>query len=243
VVDDRLAPVRGLRKGNGVRSALPYTHAAADAGVLVDGRLAVAVHFPLAGGGAAPHAQVLQRPADAGALVAFEVRQADDRLRVHHGAADEGVVAVLAPDGNAHEIRAQQAVRDDHVAARLQRREAVEVRGVDVVQRVSAHAGVQGVAVGQKRARAHPLQLVHHGSGVVGPQEGEVARLAKVNFDRGKLARKRHVRHAGPAHQAVQLVRKAQVGRGAKIGEVNLGFLHRLMPLPDPVWDEYTIVF
>ena len=49
----------------------------------------------LAGAAAAAHADVLQRAAEAGRFVALEVRQADEDVGVHDGAANLGGLAVL----------------------------------------------------------------------------------------------------------------------------------------------------
>ncbi len=81
--------------------------------------LAVAVHGALAGRGAQAHAQVFQRAANARALVALEVGQADDGVGVHGRAANERLLAVFPVDGHGNMVVAKQAVGDDDVAAGL----------------------------------------------------------------------------------------------------------------------------
>ena len=58
--------------------------------------LARAVHLHLAGAGAAAHAQVLQRSAEARQLVPLEVGEGDDDVRVHDGRAYLGLLDVGA---------------------------------------------------------------------------------------------------------------------------------------------------
>ncbi len=95
-----------------------------------------------------------------------------------------------------------------------------------MVQRIAAHAGIQGVAVGQEGARAHVLKRVYHDLGIVGAQECQVARLAKMNFNGGELAIQRHAGHAGCFDEMAQLLKNALVGLDAEVGKINLGFFH-----------------
>ena len=76
------------------------------------------MHIPLALVGAAAHAQVLQRTAEARFLMAFEMVQGDDDVRVHHRPANHRLLHVLAAiDRNRHLVGTLQAVGNDHVAA------------------------------------------------------------------------------------------------------------------------------
>src|SRR5699024_4384765 len=92
VVDMRLC----VRDGDGVVRADAGAHAAAHAGVLVDLRLARVVLLHLARARAAAHADVLERAAEARSLMALEVGQGDEYIRVHNGLPDLGLLDVLA---------------------------------------------------------------------------------------------------------------------------------------------------
>ena len=83
-----------------------------------------------------------------------------------------------------------------HMAAGGEGGEAVFIGGVQVVQGVFPAAHVQGVAVGEEGLAAQLLHQVGHHLGVVGPQEGQVARLAKVDFNGGVLVGKIDVANA-----------------------------------------------
>ena len=79
---------------------------------------ALAVHLPLAGIGAAAHAQVLHGAAEAGFLMALEVVQGNDDIGIHDGPADFGGLYVLAAHhGHIHIVGALQAVGDENMAA------------------------------------------------------------------------------------------------------------------------------
>ena len=81
--------------------------AAADAQLLLDIGLAGVVHFHFAGARAAAHADILDGAADALGLVALKMRQGNDDIRIHHGAANLRLFDVLAAlDGDEHLVGA-----------------------------------------------------------------------------------------------------------------------------------------
>ena len=205
---------------------LTDAHAASDALVVVHYGLAVTVHGALACRGTKAHAQILQRAANARALVALEVGQADDGVGVHGRAANERLLAVFPVDGYGNMVVAQKAIGDDDMAAGLKRAKAIFKGGGQMIQRIAAHAGVQSVAVRQEGARSHILERIHHNLGIIGTQESQVARLAKVHFDGGELAFQRHAGHTGRLDEMAQLLKNVPVGFGAEIGKINLGFFH-----------------
>ena len=76
------------------------------------------MHVPLALIGAAAHAQVLQRATEACLLMALEVVQGDDDIRIHNGPADFRLLHHRAPrHRHSYIIGALQAVGNDHMAA------------------------------------------------------------------------------------------------------------------------------
>ena len=125
LVDDRLV----FNVGNRVRAAFLRAATTAAAKLLVDADLARRMLLHLARAAAAAHADVLDRAAEARLLVPLEVREADEDVGVHDGAADlrrlqhAGVL-----DRHFEFVRAAQTVADDDLTARRRRVEAVDVR-------------------------------------------------------------------------------------------------------------------
>ena len=224
VVDDSLVL---LVVGNGVGAALLGAAVAAPAQALLHCRLAGGVLLHLAGPGAAAHADVLDGTPKAGGLVALEVGQADEHIRVHDGAADLGGLAVFAArHRHLHLIGAAQTVGDEHLTAGSHGPEAVELGTGQVFQRVLAATRVQGIAVGQERHTALLLAQVGHGLGVVGAQVSQVAQLPEMHFDGHELAVHVNVLDAGGDAQTAQLFRQAGAHRTAEIRVIDLGCFH-----------------
>ena len=169
----------------------------------------------------------LRAPPKAGGLVALEVGQADEHIRVHDGAADLGGLAVFAAGHrHLHLIGAAQAVADEHLTAGGHGPEAVELGAGQMFQRVFAAAGVQGVAVGQKGHTPLLLAQVGHHLGVVGPQKGQVAQLTKMHFDGHELALHVQLTDPGRQAQAAELFQQAGAHGTAEIGIINVGCFH-----------------
>ena len=206
--------------------------AAADAGILVDEGLARGVHLHLAGAGTAAHADVLQRAAEAGALVPLEVRQRDEHVGVHDGAADLGFLHIgAALHGDQGLVGALQAVGDDDVAAGGKGRKTVGVGRVDVVQRVLAPAHIQRVAVGQEGLAAQFLDHLGHHRRVVGAQEGQVARLAEMDLDGGEFVGEVDLADPGGLDETFEFLGQVLVKRRAQIGEIYFGCRHGMPPV------------
>ena len=217
----------------GVVRALPEAHFAADAEVAVEFRLAVAVHGHFARARGAAHGEVLDRAAHAGQLVALEMVQRDDDVRVGDGAADlRGLEVDAVRDGEFDLVVALQPVADDHVAARGERAESVEVGGLEVLQRVLAVARIERVAVGQERLSAALLHEIGDDLRVVRAQERQVAELAEVHFDRDELVAQVERLESGFRHEVVQFVGQGRaVHFRAEVAEIDLfghaGLLNR----------------
>ena len=110
----------------GLLSAVSRAAAAADALRLVHAGLAVAVHLHLASARAGAHAEILYRAAEAGKLVALEVRQGNYYIRVCYRAPDLRLFDIFAAgDRNLRLVRALQAVGYNYVAAGAERIVAV----------------------------------------------------------------------------------------------------------------------
>ena len=225
VVDIGGAALTG--EGDGVLGADLGAGVALAAEGLVHIGLARSVLLQLARTASAAHAQVLQRAAEAGVLVALEVVQADDHIRVHDGPADLGVLHVLAAlHGYLGLVGALQTVGNDDLAAGGLGGEAVFHSGVHVLQRVLAAAHIQGVAVGQKRPAAQLLDHIGHGLGVVGPQVSQVARLTKVDLDGNELALHIDLTDTRGADQLLQLIQQVHAGLCPQVGEIDLCLFH-----------------
>ena len=88
--------------------------AAADAQLLGHVGLAGVVLLHLTGAAAAAHADIFQAAAEAGLFMSLKMSQRDKHIGVHNGAADLGVLHILAADhGNLYLIAALQAVGND----------------------------------------------------------------------------------------------------------------------------------
>ena len=185
--------------------------------------LAGVVLLHLAGAAAAAHADVLETSAEARRLVTLEVRQGDEDVGVHHGAADLGVFDILAAlDRHLHLVVALQAVGDDDLAARRHRAEAVEIGGIHVVKRIFSSADIERVAVCQEGLAAALPDKIRHRFRPVRAQECEVARLSEVQLDRRVLVFEVNVAHARRLHQSGQLLLEILVIIRAQIRKINL---------------------
>ena len=211
-----------------VVGAFPLAALAAAALFFVDLRLAVVVLILLAGARAAAHADVFDRAAKAGRLMALEVGQADEHVRIHNRAADLRRLEILAAVyRHFNVVGALQAIADQYGTVDGQGRKAVLPGALEVLQSIFAAAGIERVAVGQKGLAAQLLHNIHNGAGIVGAQIADVAQLAKVYFDGDELAVQIEIGNAGSPDQLLQLGRQA-VAKGfrAKIRKINLGLFH-----------------
>ena len=87
--------------------------------------------------------------------------------------------------------------------------------------------GIERVAVGQERIRAQRAHHVHHGAGVVGAQEADIAHFSEVHLNGGEPSLHINFADARPADELLQLGGQAvPVGLRAKIAEIHRGFGH-----------------
>ena len=220
-------------KGDGAVGAVFGADAAAHALCGLDGGLAGGVHLHLAGPGAAAHADVLQTAAEAGGAVALEVAQRDKHVGVHKGAADLGLLDVLAAfHGDIGLVGALETVGDDHMAAGGEGGEAVFVGGIQMLQSVFAAANIQGVGVGQEGLAAQFLDEIGQSLGVLGTEIGHVARLAHVQFDAGKLFVEINILDTRRNQQAAEFLGNILFSAG-KIGKIDLRCHLFLTPFRD----------
>ncbi len=135
----------------GIMGADVMAGAAGHALLLVHHGAAGIVHILLAGPGTGAHAQVLQRTAEARFLMALEMVQRDDDIRIHDCPADKGFLHILAANhGNGYLVGALQTVGNEDVSAGGVGGKAVEIGSLDMVQRVLPGTDVEGVGIGQE---------------------------------------------------------------------------------------------
>ena len=200
--------------------AVFHALAAADALIRIDDGLAGAVHLLLAGARAAAHADVLERAAEARGHVALGVREGDEDIRVHDGAADLCRAQIFAAaDGHEVVIVPLEPVGDDALRAGGHGRIAVAHCAVKMVERVGAAADIERVAVGEKRLAAELAHIVAHDARPVRAQIGHIAGFAEVELNGNILVLEVDLLEAGRLHEPVQLLKRADLIR-AQIGKI-----------------------
>ena len=163
--------------------------------------------------------------------MALEMREADEDVGIHDGAADLGLLDVLAVlDRHLDIIRAAQAVADDDLAARRHCVEAVEVRAVHVLERVFAAARIECVAVRQEGHAALLLDEVSDDLRVLRAKIRHVAELTKVHLDRDELAVHVNLLDASSEAECPELLHDIAADRHAEIREINFCLVHDYPP-------------
>ena len=190
------------------------------------------MHFPLTGVGATAHADVLQSAAEAGFLMALEMVQRDDDIRIHNGTADFRAFDILAACyGDIHIVRTLQAVADDDMAAGGIGGKAVEVGSFQMVQGIFPGTDVHGIAVGEEGLAAQILDNIHQNPGIAGTQVGHIAQLAKVNLNGDKLVFKIDLVDTGGENQTGQLLGQRLGSTGAEICKINFRGHNHIPPI------------
>ena len=197
---------------------------AADAAVLVDVGFARRMLLHLARSAAAAHADVLERPAEAGLVVPLEMGERDKDIRVHDRAADLGILHMdAARHGHLHVVGPLEAVGDDDLAAGRERAETVCCRRVQVVERVFSLSDIQRVAVCEEGLATRLSHEVGDDARIVGAQEAQVAGLPEMHLDRHELVREVHVGKTRLAAEPLQHLRAARLAMGAEVAPPHLG--------------------
>ena len=195
-------------------------------------RMPLVVLLHLAGPASAAHSDILDRSAESGQLMALEMCQRDEDIRIHHRAADVSCLAVLAVrHRNLKVIRAAETVRDQNLTSGRNGIESVDIRAVQMLQRVLAGTGIERVAVREERHTALLLHHVRHSPGVIRTEISEIAQLPEMHLDRHELAVHIDGSDACLPDQLLQLLRHRDVDLRAKIREIHLRLVHALPPL------------
>ena len=214
----------------GIVGTDPLAGAAAYALFLSHEGLAVGVLFHLAGPGSAAHADVLQGTAEPCFFMSLEMGQGDQHIRVCDGLADFRLFYILQINRNKLLIGSPQSVCNQHMTADGQRREPVDIGGIQVLQSVFPAAHIKGIAVRQEGLASLFLHIIRHHSGIVGPQERQVPILPEVDLDGGELAGKVHRLESRALHEPVQLLQKLFTGRRPEVRKIHFRF-HITLPL------------
>ena len=139
-----------------------FLHAAltAPAQTLVDLRLALRMLLHFARSGAAAHTDVFNSTAKPRRLMSFEMIQGNKHIRIHDGTTDLRILHIFAAFYRYLDvIRSLESIANDHGTSHRQWRETILPGTVHMLDGILTAAGVQGVAVGQKR---HTAQLLYH---------------------------------------------------------------------------------
>ena len=156
--------------------------------------------------------------------------QGYEYVRVHNGPADFGLFDIFAAlHGHEDLVVALETVADEDVAAGGIGVEAVDVGGLNVVQRVGTAADVEGVAVGQVGTATLILHQIRHHLGPVGPQEGDVARFTQMHLDGYVFAVHVNVAETGGHNETGELLQQIFPEAGAaEIRKVDFGLLRHI---------------
>ena len=128
--------------------------------------------------------------------------------------------------GHFYVVRAPQAVRDDHIAARGHAVEAVDLGVLQMVYRVFAAAGIESVAVRQEGLAAQLLDDIRHGLYIIGSEIGEVAQLSEVHFDGHEFSVKIDAADARRADQLLKFCALAHAYTRAKVRKIHFCLFH-----------------
>lgn len=182
-----------------------YAAAAANAFFCLHLWLAIIVHLHLARTGTAAHAKVFQRAAEARHLMSLEMGQANNDIGIHQRTANLRFLHQLAVRyGYIRLISTLQTVSDDYMAASGERIEAILIGSIHMLQRVLTAADIKSIAVRQEGLSAQLLYYVHNCFGIVRTQVGDIAKLAKMDFDGNELFFKVNIADASFLNQHLQ---------------------------------------
>ena len=90
-----------------------------------------------------------------------------------------------------------------------------------MLQRVLSPAGIKGVTVGQERFAALGADHVRNRARKVRTQEGEIARLAKMNLDGDKAIRKIDIFNACALDEPLELYRQRVIVIRSEVCKIN----------------------
>ena len=128
---------------------------------------------------------------------------------------------LAARDWDLDVVRALESVRDDHLAARGERGEAVLVGGLDVVERVLPATDVERVRVREERTPTGVLDEVRERLHPVRTQHGETPRLTEVHLDGRILPVEVQLPQPGGLQETCELLLQVLAVVAAEIREID----------------------
>ena len=214
-------------KADSVGAAFLGTFMTVAAKFLIHHALAGRMLLHLAGPAAAAHTQVFNRTAKACHFMPLEMCQTDDNISVHNGPANFSLLHILAIfHRHFHIVSPLETVTDDNLTARGQRIKAVHIGNIHVFQRMFAAAGIQGVAVRQKRQAALLFNQIGYDLGILGTQKCQISHFPKMHFYGHEFAFHVNIFYAGSDTESSEFFQPAGTNLRAKTCEIDLCLLH-----------------
>ena len=225
LVDDGFARIIGNRIG----AAFLRAFAAAAAEVRIDHGFSLIMLLHFSGPAAAAHAQVLDGAAETGELVALEMAEDNNDIRIVQRPADIGFPAEFAIRHRDRDIvRSLQAVRNDVMTSGRHIVEAVDIRIQQMIHRVFPGTGIERVTVREEGLSAVFLDQVGNGFYIIGPQVREIPELAEMQLDGHKLPFKVDFVHSGQFAKVLEFYALAYIQPRTEISKIHFCLFHFL---------------
>ena len=207
---------------NRVASTLLCATMTAAAQLLMNRRLSARMLLHLSGTASAAHTNILQGTAKAGRLMALKMGQADKNICVHDRMSDQRRLAVLTIyDRYLDLIRSAQSISDQDLTSGGNTVESVQVRTLQMLQRILSASRVKRIAVSQKWHTTLLLTQICYCFRIVRTQKSQISKLPKMHLDRNKLSIHVDVLDSRCNTQLFQLIQLACPDRTAKISKIN----------------------
>ena len=176
----------------------------------------------LSGTASAAHSDILQCTAKAGCFMTLKMAQTDKNICIHDCVSDVCSLAVLAIyNRNFYLICSANSIRNNNLTTGRNCIKSIQVRTVEMLQRIFPASRIQCIAVGKKWLATLLLTQICDYLRVVRPQERHVAKLSEMHLDRNKFSVHIDVFDACRNTEFSELIKLARADRAAKIGKIN----------------------
>ena len=101
----------------------------------------------------------------------FKMSQGDKYIGIHDGMTDLRFFDVCLVDRDNRFVRALESIGNQYMTSGLQRGEAVDISGIQMVECIFTAADIERVAVGEERLATAFFDVVSHDFRVVWTQE------------------------------------------------------------------------
>ncbi len=172
------------------------------------------------------HSDILQRSTKSGCFMSLKMCQRDKHIRIHDCLPDLRLFHILTVNRNQCLISSLQAISNDHMTSRLIRRESINVCRLQMVKGILPAAYIQRIAIRQEWFASQFLHIISHYSGIVRPQECQVAILPEMNLDRHILIGEINLLKPGCLHQTMHLLQKVLMRCRLERCKIYICFLH-----------------